>query len=127
MRWRTFIAPLGGAAAWLVILGPMLLAGSIWPSTVEAHDIYTTLQDTNGASCCSEHDCRPAQYRTTSAGVEMLVGGQWILIPNSKIQYRTLEGDDGKTNGGHWCGVRLEHDIFVTFCAVLPPRSSDLR
>jgi len=33
----------------------------------------------------------------------------------------------GKTNGGHWCGAPLEQDEFVTFCAVLPPRSSGLK
>jgi hypothetical protein len=32
------------------------------------------------------------------------VAGEWIYINDDIIQYRTLDGDDGKTNGGHWCG-----------------------
>jgi hypothetical protein len=35
----------------------------------------------------------------------MYVNGKWISVHDEAIQYRTLEGDDGKTNGGHWCGV----------------------
>jgi len=118
---RVFISTLGGAAAYPMIVGLTLLASSMWPSYPEAHDLYTRLTDSNGASCCNGHDCRPARYRTTAAGVEMLVDGHWILIPNGKIQYRTLEGDTGETAGGHWCGVL---DFEVTYCAILPPRSS---
>lgn len=118
---RTFVAMLGSAAAYAMIVGLTLLASSIWPSRPEAHDLYTMLTDSNGASCCNGRDCRPARYKTTAAGVEMLVDGHWILIPNGKIQYRTLEGDTGETAGGHWCGVL---DFEVTYCAILPPRSS---
>jgi hypothetical protein len=118
---RDLVAALGSAAAYLMIVGLTLLASSIWPSRPEAHDIYATLTDSNGASCCNGRDCHPARYRTTTAGVEMLVGGHWILIPNGKIQYRTLEGDTGGTAGGHWCGVL---DFEVTYCAILTPRSS---
>src|SRR5262245_31461093 len=96
----------------------MLLATN-WPT--QAHDIYTNLKDEIGASCCNDHDCRPAPYRTTSAGVQMLVDGRRIAVPNRSIQYRTLEGDTGETAGGHWCG-KMEHD--VTYCAVLPPSSA---
>jgi hypothetical protein len=118
---RTFVAVLGSAAAYALIVGLTLLASSMWLSHPEAHDLYTMLTDGNGASCCNGSDCRPARYRTTAAGVEMLVNGHWILVPNGKIQYRTLEGDTGETAGGHWCGVL---DFEVTYCAILPPRSS---
>jgi hypothetical protein len=45
------------------------------------------------------------------------------------VALRTLDGDDGKTNGGHWCGITKGGDYgpIVTWCAVLPPRSSDLK
>ena len=82
---RTFVAMLGSAAAYAMIVGLTLLASSIWPSRPEAHDLYTMLTDSNGASCCNGRDCRPARYKTTAAGVEMLVDGHWILIPNGKI------------------------------------------
>jgi hypothetical protein len=48
----------------------------------------------------------------------MRLNGHWILIPNGRIQYRTLEGDTGETAGGHWCGLV---DFEVTYCAILPP------
>ena len=118
---RKFIAALGSAAAYPIIAALILPASAIWPSPADAHDIYMSLRDSNGASCCSGRDCHPAHYRTTSAGVEMLVGGHWLLVPNETIQYRTLEGDTGETAGGHWCGVL---DFAVTYCAILPPRAS---
>src|SRR5262245_47320191 len=102
-------------------LGGILLTTISWPS--RAHDIYMSLVDSTGASCCHERDCRPARYRTTAAGVEMLVGGTWIGVPNDTIQYRALDGDTGETAGGHWCG-KLEYGI--TYCAVLPPKSASL-
>jgi hypothetical protein len=96
-----------------------------WP--VEAHDIYGKLLGPHGESCCHGIDCRPARWRIVNGGVEMYVNGNWISVHDEAIQYRTLEGDDGKTNGGHWCGAPLEQNEFVTFCAVLPPRSSGLK
>jgi hypothetical protein len=97
----------------------------------EGHDIYSGLTSHIGASCCDERDCRPAQYRITSVGVEMLLDGEWVRVPDSVIQYRSLEGDTGKTRGGHWCGVEERYDHpphpnhpafrFSTRCAILPP------
>ena len=44
-------------------------------------------------------------YRVTPAGVQMLVDGEWIAVPDHVIQYRALPGDTGETAGGHWCGA----------------------
>lgn len=45
----------------------------------EGHDIYSGLMDRLGeSSCCDERDCRPAHYRVTSAGVEMLLDDEWV-------------------------------------------------
>jgi hypothetical protein len=77
-------------------LGGVLLATS-WPT--QAHDIYTNLKDEGGESCCNDRDCRPAHYRITPAGVQMLVEGMWIVVPSHSIQYRTLAGDTGETAG----------------------------
>ena len=72
----------------------------------EGHDIYSGLMDRLGeSSCCDDRDCRPAHYRITSVGVEMLLDDEWVGVPNDVIQYRTLDGDTGETHGGHWCGV----------------------
>jgi len=48
------------------------------------------LQETN---CCDNSDCRPARYRITSSGVEMLVGKTWVLVPRAMVEHRSLEGD----------------------------------
>jgi hypothetical protein len=91
----------------------------------DAHDIYSPLRDRLGNGCCHEGDCRPAPYRMTPNGVQMFVEGEWIAVPDYTIQYRSLLGDTGETDGGHWCGrsqnaqgQRMDH---ATYCAVLPP------
>ncbi len=94
-----------------------------WPASSQAHDIYTGVKDRNGVSCCDERDCKPAPYRMTPAGVEMLVDGRWMVVPDDTIQYHVLLGDAGDTAGGHWCGFYLGPQI-VTHYAILPPRSS---
>ena len=103
----------------------------------EGHDIYSGLKDHRGeASCCDERDCRPAHYRITPAGVEMLLDDEWVRVPDSVVQYRRLDGDTGETGGGHWCGVTnwngfeypphphhpgLHPSRFYTRCVILPP------
>ena len=91
----------------------------------QAHDIYSHLKDRLGNSCCDDKDCRPAPYRVTPAGVQMLVNGTWIAVPDYTVQYCALPGDTGETGGGHWCGdirymVGYGMD-YSTFCAILPP------
>ena len=105
----------------------MLVSLTLTPLPAQAHDIYGNLVGKHGESCCHDHDCRPAPWRIVNGEVQMFVEGEWVGINDELIQYRTLDGDDGKTNGGHWCGAPLEQNEFVTFCAVLPPRSSGLK
>jgi hypothetical protein len=116
---------------------------SLSAARAEGHDIYSGLMDRHGqSSCCDERDCRPAHYRITFAGVEMLLDDEWVRLPNDVIQYRSLDGDTGETHGGHWCGVTnwkqqdqvpgfeypphpnhpgLHLSRFHTRCAILPP------
>jgi hypothetical protein len=99
---------------------------SLEPPT-EAHDIYSPLKDQWGNSCCNEQDCRPVPYRVTPAGVQMLVDGEWIAVPDHAIQYRALPGDAGETAGGHWCGeIRYKGNrvAYSTHCAILPPNAA---
>jgi hypothetical protein len=123
MRRRDFITLLGGAATRPLSFTLLSLAIAVsGPEPTKAHDIYSALKDRGGVSCCSEHDCRPAHYRFTPAGVQMLVSGEWIAVPDETIQYRTLEGDTGETAWGHWCG--LTSFVTLTYCAILPPSSA---
>ena len=96
-----------------------------WSVPLQAHDIYTGLKDRNGVSCCHDQDCRPAPYRTTPAGIEMLVDGNWITVPGDTIQYRMLQGDTGETGGAHWCGWTTNWGA-ETLCTILPPDSAGL-
>lgn len=65
-----------------------LLFAVSWPGPTQAHDIYKALRDGAGKSCCNNFDCRPAPYRTTQAGVQMLVDGRWLAVPENTIQHR---------------------------------------
>jgi hypothetical protein len=104
----------------LVICSLLTLASVTgWSAPTDAHDIYMALKNRYGQSCCNESDCRPAHYRTTPAGVQMLVDGEWLAVPEETIQYRALEGDTGETAGGHWCGGVPFGSL--TNCAILPP------
>jgi len=69
---------------------PVLIAAL--PNPLAAHDIYSHLTDANGASCCSDRDCRPAMFRVTRNAIRMFVAGRWIKVPADKIQYRSLPG-----------------------------------
>ena len=103
---------------------PVLIAAL--PDPLAAHDIYSHLTDANGASCCSDRDCRPAMFRVTRNAIRMFVAGRWIEVPADKIEYRSLPGDDGRTGGGRGCGWALDptgpagDGRAHTICAVLP-------
>ena len=103
---------------------PLLLgtiaATATWGIPTQAHDIYTHLTNRWGAPCCDPGNCRPAPYRVSSSGVQMMVNQTWFVVPNAMVQYRHLEGDTGETAGGHWCGEPHE-GTFITYCAILPP------
>ena len=101
------------------------------PTVTHAHDIYTNLTNRSGWSCCGGSDCRPARFRIGSLGaVEMLIDQQWLEIPSESIEYRSLDGDTGETNGGHWCGLEIADPhigMLYTACAFLPPNLSALQ
>ena len=107
----------------LELFTALLLVGLDPPA--QAHDIYSHLNDANGASCCTELDCRPVPYRVSPTGVQMYVDDDWFYVPNGTIQYRSLPDDTGETRGGHWCGTAIfqqgQRVIHVTHCAILPP------
>jgi hypothetical protein len=110
----------------LYLWAAIFLIGFEMPA--KAHDTYSHLKDRLGNSCCNNTDCRPAPYRVTPAGVQMLVDGNWIAVPDHTVQYRALPGDTGETGGGHWCGdTRFMAGPgwhYPTFCAILPPNTA---
>jgi hypothetical protein len=109
---------------WHVLLGSLLAVGA---GHAQAHDIYLDVMDASGQSCCDNRHCRPAPYRVTSSGVRMFVQGQWLNVPDDKIQYRAILNDTGETAGGHWCGSWQQGPNYIfhaTRCAILPPNSA---
>ena len=117
---KTEPATIAVARAATVVGWAMLWLG-IGPT--HGHGLYTGLMTRDGTkSCCNDRDCRPVKYKITSGGVQMLVADQWLRVPESVIQYRTLPND--VTEGGHWCGHGLSIGHPVTVCAFLPPRST---
>jgi hypothetical protein len=107
----------------LVTMLWVVLAASATP--VSAHDIYSHLRNKRGVSCCDDGDCRPAHYRVKAGGVQMLIDGSWFPIAEDLVEYRSLDGDMGDTNGGHWCGKHQRGRGWTyirTYCAFLPPK-----
>jgi hypothetical protein len=97
------------------------------PLPLQAHDIYSHLRAGGGGSCCDDKDCQPAFYRFAAGDLQMFVDGRWIDVPSEHIQYLEIPGDTGETGGGHWCGSAHEPSVgplYITRCAILPPRSA---
>lgn len=94
---------------------------SSWPGVVRSHDIYIGLTSKEGTRCCDVSDCRPAQFKVSSAGVQMNVDNVWVAIPADRIQYLALAGDKGESGGGHWCGWADPTEGLHTHCVILPP------
>ena len=42
-----------------------------------------------GRSCCSIADCRPTEVRTKGNNYEVLIEGQWLIVPPEKILSRS--------------------------------------
>lgn len=65
-----------------------------------SHDWYGTLEQPNGASCCSDHDCRPVQAHMDDNGTwHAWVDGRQIDIPRERI----LEGITAPDGNSHLC------------------------
>ena len=42
-----------------------------------------------GRSCCSVADCRPMEVRTRGDHYEVLIEGQWLVVPPEKVLNRS--------------------------------------
>jgi hypothetical protein len=81
------------------------------------HDFYSKLQRNDGRGpCCNMMDCRPTQSRMVGDHYEVKVDGEWIPVPNDKIN--NVLAPDG---GAHVCAPRqVGPNKGVLFCVILP-------
>ena len=80
------------------------------------HPWYKSLHDKNGRSCCSNVDCRPTSSRERAGRVEVLVDGEWAVVPPDKIISRA-----SPDLGSHVCSP-LQPSLYPKghiFCVVL--------
>ena len=76
------------------------------------HHWYLTLkQPGNGASCCSNQECRPTQSRIVNGEVQVEVEGAWTTVSRSKV-LNTPSPD----LQSHVCASRSSYHIY---CVVL--------
>jgi hypothetical protein len=86
----------------------LLLALATMPALAHVNDLgmdYTRFRDLNGAPCCTDTDCRPADdfVEAPERGVvRLLIDGQWIDVPRTHVTAERAH--DGRA---HWCGGRL--------------------
>lgn len=57
------------------------------------HEEYQQWKQANGASCCSDADCRPVRSQPGALGWEALVEGQWL----AREQYLRLKREQHKS------------------------------
>jgi len=79
---------------------------------------YSKLKRNDGkGSCCNLADCSPTTARMTGDHYEVKVDGEWMLVPNDKIN--NIAAPDG---GAHVCAPKQEgRNTGVLFCVILPP------
>ena len=85
---------------------------------VGAQDFYAALRRNDGGGpCCGMMDCRPTQSRMVGDHYEVKVDGEWVPVPNDKIN-KVVAPD----RGTHVCAPRLVgRTKGVLFCVILPP------
>jgi len=50
------------------------------------HEWYESLKEPGTSfSCCSEADCRPAEYRLGGNGYEAWLDDKWVAVPPEKV------------------------------------------
>src|SRR3984893_19358213 len=78
---------------------------------------YSKLRRNDGKGpCCNLMDCRPTQRRMVGDHYEVKVDGEWLPVPNDKIN--NVVAPDG---GAHVCAPRqVGPNKGVLFCVILP-------
>ena len=80
-------------------------------------NFYSKLKRNDGqGSCCNLMDCRPTQSRMLGDHYEVKVDGEWVPVPNDKIN--NVVAPDG---GAHVCAPRqVGSNKGVLYCVILP-------
>ena len=116
---RDFIALVGSAFSILLSVSAPAQEGYLGTGHHKWHqDFYSKLKRNDGqGSCCNLMDCRPTQSRMVGDHYEVKVDGEWMLVPNDKIN--NVVAPDG---GAHVCAPRqVGRSKGVLFCVILPP------
>lgn len=113
----------------MLIARPAFLAAvAVAPALAHMNDgvDYSRYRDRNGASCCNDRDCRPADDFVDAGerDVRLRIDGQWIDVPRSYVVAERSR--DGRA---HWCGGRYFTNSHLGWqplphCVILPPRDS---
>jgi hypothetical protein len=80
-------------------------------------NFYSKLKRNDGkGSCCNLMDCRPTQSRMVGDHYEVKVDGEWVPVPNDRIN--NVFAPDG---GAHVCAPRqVGPNKGVLYCVILP-------
>jgi hypothetical protein len=119
MRRREFIAAFGGAFSVFLCLRATAQDGYHGAGHDRWHqEFYAKLRRNDGQGpCCGLTDCRPTQSRMIGDHYEVKVDGEWIPVPNDKIN--DVVAPDG---GAHVCAPeQIGRNKGVLFCVILPP------
>jgi hypothetical protein len=83
------------------------------------HEFYSMLKRKDGATCCSDYDCRPTRSRTIGDHYDVKVDGNWTAVERDTII--DVVAPDG---GAHVCAPKQIDELMgVLFCVILPPDS----
>ena len=82
------------------------------------HHWYLTLKDWKGRPCCNGEDCRPTLSRFRNQRLEVMIDGEWTVVPPHKVLSQT--SPDART---HVCspGPKSNYPRGFIFCVVLGP------
>jgi hypothetical protein len=117
-RGQEFTTLLGGGLAVFLFASAAAQDGYYGVGHDKWHqNFYSKLKRNDGqGSCCNLMDCRPTQSRMVGDHYEVKVDGEWIPVPNDKIN--NVVAPDG---GAHVCAPRqVGANKGVLFCVILP-------
>ena len=119
MKRRILVTLLGGAFGLVLYVSAAAQEGNYGVGHERWHQgFYSRLKRNDGrGSCCSLMDCRPTQSRAVNGHYEVKVEGEWVAVPEDKIN--KVIAPDG---GAHVCAPRqVGANKGVLYCVVLPP------